>query len=207
MKKYRTVDMQPGQKVKLIGNLLGSFGNENIRAGHIKYFEDKILEYKETREKDITSTPNYYAWLCLMAEHIFWIMRKFCFKQSELEEDNLILMYNRLVTKFCDICRNLGIYSESKIEDLHRNIVKVLEIRHAIVHKGFPNLLPVVFEGKHTRNKPAITSEGGQEKFSESATKQTIGWYSNPMNFDVIKAEFESIRKAMSKGPGISVGF
>lgn len=77
-----------------------------------------------------------------------------------------------------------------------------MAVRHAIIHKGFPNPLPAIL----LRNKPAITKGSAQEKFSELSTKEIMGWYSDPRNFHFIKAEFELIKSAMAKGHGISVG-
>lgn len=186
MKKISTVNMDPKKKFKLIGNILGVFGNENIRGHHIKYFEDKVMEHKENTIKDITLAPNYYAWLCLITEHIFWLMRSFCFKKTELEHNNLTLLYNETITKFCDTCRNLELFSVHELKTLYETAVKVLEIRHAIIHKGFPNLLPAIFEEKHVRKKPAFTEKDRREKFCELTTREVIAWYSNPSHFDDI---------------------
>ncbi|MBN1902027.1 hypothetical protein JW926_11955 [Candidatus Sumerlaeota bacterium] len=117
MKKYTTDHMSSKDRQNLSGNLLSSMGNDNIRGNHIYYFENKISEYKENKNKNLSSSPNYYAWLCLMSEHIFWRMKSFCFKQSDLKEDNLNLVYNELITEFCEICRNLDIYSKEDIHD------------------------------------------------------------------------------------------
>lgn len=204
-KKNHHKNMPPKEERDVLGNALGSFGNENIRMHHIRYFEKKILEHKENAKSSITLTPNYYAWLCIITEHIFWIIRKFCFQQ-ELHENNLTLYYNEIITKFCDTCRELGIYSEPEIKVLYEKLVKVLEIRHAIIHKGFPNLLPVMFRGE--RNKPALTEKGEQQKFSELTTRETISWFSDPRNFQDIKTDLEALISAiMTKAPKISFGF
>jgi hypothetical protein len=207
MKKFSTVGMAPKEKDLLLGHVLGAFGNENIRGNHIKYFENELLKKNEDKFEDITSAPNYYAWLCLMTEHLFWAMRNFCFQQSEFEHKKLTLIYNELITNFCDTCRNMGVFSESKLKDLFEKAVKVLEIRHAIIHKGFPNLLPIVFENKHVRNKPAITQGGKKERFSEESTRATVKWFSKPSNFHEAKKDFDFLLRAMSSGPGFSIGF
>ena len=128
MTQYTTTHLSPKDKLDLSGNLLSLFGNENIRGCHIIYFQNKMLEYKENESKDLGSSPNYYAWLCLISEDIFWRMKAFCFRQSDLKEDNLTLLYNDLITTFCEISRSLGIYSEQEIEDIYTKIVKVLVI-------------------------------------------------------------------------------
>ena len=206
MKRITTVGMNPTQKVKLMGNVLGSFGNENIRADHIRYFEDKIQSEKEESKNDIVSTPNYYAWLCLMTEHVFWMIRHFCFRVDDLEGEDLTLEYNSLVTAFCDKCRDSRLFSEPELRRLYGLLIKILYIRHAIIHKGFPNLLPVGFESQ--RNKPAFSKkEICRSKFDGEEAMEIISWYSKPINFQQIKKEFSEIIKATQKGPSISVGF
>ena len=207
MKRYTTSHLSQKNKLDLSGNLLSSFGNDNIRGCHITYFQNKVIEYKENEKKDLSLSPNYYAWLCLISEHIFWRMKAFCFSQSDLKEDNLTLLYNDLTTTFCEISRSLGIYSEQEIEDIYTKIVKVLVIRHAITHLGFPNLFPIQLKENKIRNQPTITKNREKEKFSTDDMKKIITWYSNPKNFIEAKNEFNFLMSAMKKGPGISVSF
>ncbi len=152
MKELSTTKMSPKDRHMLMGNVLGSFGNDNIRAYHIAYFSKKILENDETSQKDVSTAPNYFAWLCLMTEHLFWAMRSFCFKQNEFEHNEFTLMYNKLITKFFDSYRELDSVTDEQLKVIFKKAVKVLELRHAIIHKGFPNLLPIVFEDRHVRN-------------------------------------------------------
>ncbi len=115
----------------------------------------------------------YYAWICLYSEHIFWYMRSFCFKNNEFEYDDLMLMYNALITQFCEICRAKNLGDDNELESLFNKAVKVLELRHAIIHKGFPNLLPIVFENKHVRKKPTQKKGDIKLKFSEDIFPMT----------------------------------
>jgi hypothetical protein len=63
-----TAGMPPAEKVNTMAHVMGSSGNLNIRGHHLKYFEDQILNLNEYKEKDVTSAPNYVAWLFLMAD-------------------------------------------------------------------------------------------------------------------------------------------
>lgn len=207
MKEISTVNTEPKNKYKLMENVLGVFGNDNIRGHHIAFFKENLIENNEFRQNGISTAPNYYAWLCLMTEHLFWAMRSFCFRQNELKNDDLTLMYNDLITKFCDTCRNQGSLTDAQLKNIFNKAVKVLELRHAIIHKGFPNLLPIFFEDRHVRNKPSITKGGPKDKFTETSTKETIEWFSNPKNFYEIKKEFDLLIKAMHLGSGFSIGF
>jgi len=206
MKTVPTDKMNPENKQKFIGNILGGFGNDNIRNSHIKYFEEQLIRHNEHRQNEISSAPNYYAWLCLNTENIFWLMRNFCYKcNSFTEEDDLLMMYNNLITKFCETCNNLNKYTDDEIESFYIKAVKLLEVRHAIIHKGFPNLLPVVFENRPVRNKP-MTADGNKVKFTEESTREAVQWFSDPINFSEIKKEFESLINATCLGENRTMG-
>ncbi len=165
---------------------LSSFGNDNIRGCHIEYFENRITSQKENTISDISSAPNYYAWLTLVTEHVFWKMRQVCYRQTRLT-DNLALSYNDLITKFCDICRNQNVFSEEELGSLFKLACKILEIRHALIHRGFPNLFPVMYRDGHVRNMPKFTKGDPKAKFTEASAREAIEWYENPQNFDIIK--------------------
>ena len=206
-KNISTVNMNRKDKHMLMGDLLSSFGNGNIRFHHIQYFENKILDYNENKLQYITKAPNYYAWLCLITEHLFWLMRSFCFQQNKFEHDDFALLYNDLITKFYDTCRSLNLFSEVELQELHKKTIKILEVRHAIIHKGFPNLLPIIFENKHVKKKPAMSKGGSQARFTEESTRESIEWFSNPSNFNEIKKDYHCLIKAISsKGTELSIG-
>lgn len=203
------VSIPPQNRGRLIGNITGSLGNENIRSHHIKFFEKELLRHNENQENTVVSAPNYYAWLCIITEHLFWKMRSFCFSQNEFNQPSYILLYNELITQFIDTCRKLDCYSESELKTLFEIAIKLLEIRHAITHKGFPNLLPESFENKAVKNrkKPAFSQDETQEKFTEASTRKTIDWFKNPQNFAAIKEQFKFLTKALNSGTGFSVTF
>jgi len=200
MKEYTSANLRSKEGQNLSGNLLSSLGNDNIRGNHIYYFENRIFECKENEGKDLSLSHNYYAWLCLISEHIFWLMKAFCFKQSDLNEENLALGYDKLIKTFCEICLKIG-YTEQEIKDIYTKIVKVLVIRHAVIHLGFPNLFPIELKEDKIRNKPSITKNRRKEKFSKVNMEKTIAWYSNPQNFIEAKTEFYFLMSVMDKSP------
>lgn len=208
MKVISTAGMNEVEKEKLLGNTLGSFGNINIRGHHIKYFEDKVLSEEEERCSDVTGAPNYYAWLCLISEHVFSLLRHFCFRQDDLKGDDLSLEYNEIVTGFCDKCLELRIFDETDLEELYGVVVKILYIRHALIHNGFPNLLPTGRESLKKRNMPCFSkTRNSRLKFNEIEAREIVLWYANPHNFRRAKEDFTRIIKAACKGPGLCVGF
>jgi len=89
MKRISTTGMDSAEAHRLMGNLVGSSGNENIRGCHIDYFEKRVSELKEDQSDSISSAPNYYGWLWLMAEHVFWSMREFWFRENVLQDNYL----------------------------------------------------------------------------------------------------------------------
>lgn len=189
MKKISTNNMSPDTEHNLVRNLAGVLGNKNIRGCHIQYFERKVLECRENTVDDIASAPNYYAWLWLYTEHIFWTMREFCFRQGELAERDLDQEYKKLVDKFCGLCRGLGEWSDEDLNVLFGIVNKVLRLRHAFVHNGFPNLLPATLKETRRTNQ----------------AQEAIAWYSDPTNFAEIVSEFNKLRDLMSKGSGLTV--
>lgn len=205
MKRISTTGMDHEEARNLMGNLVGCFGNENIRGCHIDYFEKKVIELKENENDSISSAPDYYAWLWLMAEHIFWCMREFCFRKDILQDDDLGEGYKKIVERFLDRCRELNEWSEEELQTLFKLSVKTLEIRHAIVHKGFPNLLPATLS--NTQKKPKFSGASKPDEFTEEGFRETTSWYSNPKNFETAKEEFELLIKAMCKAPGLAVDF
>ena len=208
MKRISTKNMDPKDKQMLRGNLLGSLGNDNIRGHHIAFFEKKLIESKENRNADISSAPYYYAWLCLITEHLFWAMRSFCYKTGEFKEnDDLTLLYNNLITKFCDTCLDLKLFDNTQLQNAYDKAVTFLELRHAIIHKGFPNLLPIVFEDRHVRNKPQKTKGEQKAKFTRQSTKASVQWFSDPKNFSEINNDFRFLLKIMNSGHSLSIGF
>lgn len=184
MKKIVTND------ANLVVNFIGVFGNENIRGCHIQYFEQRVVEARENTKDHITSAPNFYAWLWVYAEHVFWDIRGFCYRHGKLVDTDLDMEYAKLVRTFGTLCRTLKLCSnEGQQSEVLRIVSKTLLLRHAFVHRGFPNLLPATSKDKRETKK----------------SREAISWYSNPRNFEEIRAEFNSLRKAMSKAPGVQV--
>ena len=197
------------EKTNLLGNVLGSFGNNNIRGCHIGYFEQRLIETKEHQKSTLASAPNYFAWVIIFSEHIFWLIREFCYHQHELKTpSNLTSDYKTLLRVFTDKCDKISCYSEEEIEEMFETIIKVLIVRHAFVHGGFPNILPATLEAllkkKHrpTRHKADLT-----KNYSEEEVKKVIDNYSNPMNFKEIKDRYNRILSFLKKAGGVSVGF
>ncbi len=195
------------EKHELIGNVLGSFGNSNIRGHHIKYFEDRIKELMEEQNKDVVESPNFYAWLCIFSEHIFWLLRKFCMRHEAFNAEHLDLQYTKLVTTFFDCCRKLGRHSDDDINETYDKIAEVLMLRHAIIHRGFPNTLPISLSNQRSYSKPSPTNGARGGSYSKEDLKSIIDKFSNPQNFESIRDSFYSICGFLSKSPSVSLGF
>lgn len=207
MKEILTINMDATERQNVLGNTLGSLGNANIRWQHIKYFEEKILSENEER-CDVVKAPNYYAWLCLITEYIFGLMRHFCFLHDDLKSNNLNFKYSEITTAFYDKCTKLNLYTKIELVELHNLIVKTLYLRHALIHNGFPNLLPAaheIFQKKRNKRSP-LNTQKLFINFEENKAREIISWYSNPMNFKPAKEEFMKIIVASCKVQGISVG-
>lgn len=207
MKEILTINMDATGRQNVLGNTLGSLGNANIRWQHIKYFEEKILSENE-ETCDVVKAPNYYAWLCLITEYIFGLMRHFCFLHDDLKSNNLNFKYSEISTAFYDKCAKLNLYAEIELEELHTLIIKILYLRHALIHNGFPNLLPAAHESfQKKRNKRSPSKKQKHfTNFEENKAREIISWYSNPGNFKLAKEEFMKIIVASCKVQEVSVG-
>ena len=196
------------EKVNLLGNVLGSFGNNNIRGCHIGYFEKKLIEENENQKSSLASAPNYFAWVVIFSEHIFWLIREFCYHQHELKTpSNFSSDYNTLLRVFADKCDKISGYSENEIEEMFECIIKVLIVRHAFVHGGFPNILPATMVALNKQHRPTRQKADQCKGYSKEEVKKVVDTYSNPMNFSEIKNRYDRIITFMKKAGGVSIGF
>ena len=198
---------QEGKKPKF-GDIAGSNGNLNIRGNHIVYFESRVLSEAEEKQKDVTTAPNYYVWLCLVSEYVFWLLRDFCFWQTDFKEDNLVLGYKNIIELFCQKFREFSSCSGNDLKELYDILVKFLYLRHSMIHNGFPGILPAGIKSSQKRKLPKIPdfSEYG-DTFEQNEAKKIIRWFSRPANFQEAKAEFLKIVNAASRGEEASVDF
>ena len=188
-------------------NVMGSLGNNNIRGCHIGYFEEKLIDDKEFQNSALPSCPNFYAWLIIFSEHIFWLIREFCFHQQNLRAPtNFNADYNKLLRIFVDKCTHLSCYSSQDIENIFEEIVTVLTIRHSHTHGGFPNTLPATLEYLKKLERPTLNKADINNNYSISEVKNVINFHSNPMNFYKIKERFTSIITFLGKAGPISIG-
>ena len=124
-------------------------------------------------------------------------MRSACFKQKGLQSENLMLNYKELVTRFVELCNCTDQIPDDECERLDNIVSKILLLRHAIIHKGFPNILPVAFENKYRRYWP--------KQVKEAQVKKLFDWYSNPSNFNEIKEDFSFLVRVIRKLPRVTI--
>lgn len=184
---------------RFVRNLLGLMMNESIRYHHIRYFEKQITEYREDSLDDIAAAPNYYAWLWLRSEGVFWQIRRFSFLRDVSTEDDLDAGYNNLLDRFHKKCRDLNLWNEDELYRMIEVVDKILELRHAIVHKGFPCVLPAASTTE--RPKPACLKERGRALFTDCNTCDVLSGYLDPRKFADIKKEFDQLEESMSRAP------
>ena len=210
MTKYFSADQLTNnltEKLTLLGNVLGVIGNNGIRAHHIKFFEEKILELQEDKTNDICLAPHFYAWLSLCCEHLFWLIREFCFKQHNFQDTSLVNQYNPLIRHFISKCRQLACYTDQEIEDIYKNIEFFLIVRHLYVHGGFPNFLPRSKKDVDKYRRPLPSDCTENNKYNIVEVEKVIGMASRPDNFCLLKKKFYKICDFLSKSPSLSIGF
>ena len=201
------ITKNPSEKKALMGNVLGSFGNNNIRGQHINFLETKLTDNKEHKCPHISKTPFYYSWLLLFIEHVFWLIREFCFHQENLRSDHFNLDYSKLIRVFVDQSKKLPCYSDEDIEEIYSNIVNLIIIRNSHVHGGFPNALPETLKRLKDIEKPLRDDKGQKEYYTKEEVVEILRFHENPMNFNEIKKQFNEILTYVAKAPKISIGF
>lgn len=108
---------------------LAVFGNSNYIGGYITYFEEQIVIRNET-QRYLEDCPNYYAWLLLASEHVYYRIRELLYFNRDNEE-----AFDDTYRKLMDALLTDHSLSKKDRED----ILLFARIRHLLVHKGFPN--------------------------------------------------------------------
>lgn len=194
-------------KVAILGNVLGPIGNNNIRGGHISYYEKKIIENNENQKNELPVCPYYFAWITIYAEYVFWEIRQFCYHQNDLKTPECYNHdYNKLLRFFFHKCKDMECYTESEALDIFDHLVSILIIRHSHTHGGFPNLFPATLEHLDNIQKPTINKNIVEKNYSIEEVKSRIEFASNPENFEKIKDEFVKIQNFLGKARPYSIG-
>lgn len=111
--------------------LLTSIGNETHLTSYISYFESQI-EKNEEYNRLLTQSPNYYVWLYLTSDFIFYSIRQLLYWNNNKDEKFFDETYKKLLDQLFEQCQ-----FEDKTKEC---IILFAQIRHLLVHKGFPNL-------------------------------------------------------------------
>lgn len=112
-----------------ISDSLSVFGNSNHLVGFLASYEEKIVENAEA-EKPLSKAPNYYAWIHIASEQVFYRIKEMIYVNEE-NESSFDMPYKSLLNRL------LSNYEPSK-EQIEA-IILFAKIRHLLVHKGFPN--------------------------------------------------------------------
>jgi hypothetical protein len=193
-------------KAQIFGNVLGPLGNNNIRSYHIGYFRSQLLEKNEHQKAALASCPNYYAWVVIYAEHVFWLLRQFCYNHNNLQEPKVFTSdYNKLMRVFWAKCAQLPCYTEAEIKAVFAEIVTVLIFRHSVVHGGFPNVFPATLAGLKDVKKPTRTKGDPQREYSEAEVQAVVTCYADSRNFVQIDGRFASILQFLEKAGSVQI--
>ena len=104
-------------------------GNSNHLGGFLSYYEQQIEERSETG-RPLTDAPNYYAWMHIASEQVFYRIRELIYFNANDET-----AFDKEYKKLLNIAFNNYKFSPDEKE----TIVLFAKIRHLLVHKGFPN--------------------------------------------------------------------
>ncbi len=108
---------------------IATTSNSNFVGNFLAYFENQIEDNQEP-EKSLSETPNYFAWLGIVSEYITYLIRAMIYINHE-DSDAFDYPYKKLLDT---------LLSNKKLsEEQKEYLILFAEIRHIMVHKGFPN--------------------------------------------------------------------
>jgi len=108
---------------------LSVFGNMNYLSGFINHSESEIYKNNEFNNF-LHEAPNYYNWLCLTSEFIFYKIREVIYYKNNNHD-----VFNDSYKKLLD-----ELFSERDFNlKLKEKIIFFAKVRHILTHKGFPN--------------------------------------------------------------------
>ena len=159
---------------------LAVFGNSNHFAGFLKYYETEIEKRCEL-EKSLAKAPNYYAWIHIAAEQVFYSIREMIYINDK-DEKAFDLSYKSLLN---------SLFSKSHLSrEQVEAILLFAKIRHLLVHKGFPN--PHVLPAENEREIANGYS------FNVEEVQKIAEMLSSPKCFSNLKSKFSIAMKAIS---------
>ena len=105
------------------------FGNSNHLGGFLQDYERGIDQNNEI-EKPLTKAPNYFAWINVASEQVFYRIRELIYVNTE-DDQVFDASYKSLLDHVIESYR-------LTVEQIDA-ILLFAKIRHLLVHKGFPN--------------------------------------------------------------------
>jgi len=108
---------------------MAAVGNCNHWGHWIRSLEAMIECHNEHRQA-LTLAPCYVSWLLMKSEFVFYLMRLHLYANSKLEDDVVFDANYKALIK--------GI-TPSAPSHVLEDIQLALQIRHLLIHKGFPN--------------------------------------------------------------------
>lgn len=156
-----------------------TFGNSHYMSGFLKYYESQIIENIEMT-KCLPQAPNYYAWIHIASENIFYRIKEMIYINKS-DEGVYDWSYRKLVNELFEI----GELTEEEREA----ILLFAKIRHLLVHKGFPN--------PHLSPSSKEHSIAYGYTFTKSDVKAITDTLRTPENFNSLKQSFETATSAI----------
>jgi hypothetical protein len=157
-------------------------GNTHILFAYLSYFENQIESTKEYY-RDISQSPNYYAWLSLASHLIYYRISELLYF-NEKNADVFNWGYSQLVEKLFTL-QSIALSNEEK-----EGVILFVEIRHSLVHKGFPNF----------HNAPASNGRpiGTGIIFNKPEVNRVNAMLQSPKSYLVLKETFRTIIKKLN---------
>jgi len=110
---------------------LAVLGNSNHLLGFIEHYEAQI-EVRRGEASSLSYAPNYYAWLSVTSEYVYYAVKQLVFLRSQASDT---AVFNLTCTKLLEQLWAIAGVTQRLKDD----ILLFARIRHLLVHKGFPN--------------------------------------------------------------------
>ena len=153
----------------------------NYLSGFIEYLETEIYR-KSEHHNYLHEAPNYYNWLCIASEFVFYKIREVNYYKNNNHD-----VFNDSYKKLLD-----NLFEDKSIDqELKNKIIYFAKIRHILTHKGFPNPHIVPSSSERQITKGVFLRKEETKEICESLFKPSI--------FPKLEENFKIILEELSK--------
>jgi len=166
-------------------DVFADMGNISYIGTYISYFESQI-EVRNEENSYLSDCPNYYAWLLITSEHLYYRVKRLLFFKNK---DHSI--FNKPYKETLDMLFEDDEYKTKINDDTKKNIELFAQIRHLLIHKYFPNPLKAT-----TCDERKLTSE---IKYTKEDVWSVCKRLRSPKEYSSLRKSFYDAIRALEK--------